>query len=260
MYLYDGQAAFVQAATVAMLAQVQGAIANLLTASGSAPLTLARDLPLLGAVAPDDAAGYAAALQSLLEDYVAAIVTDANAAAATDASAPPGYQDFSRLPPMPGDPSYGLAALAGVGASLVPAAAVGQVAANWAGLMQVAQGSAVAALLMLYAQTAFAAAADADAARTQVHALIVAQIEVAAGNDALMQTWRAALAAIVDHLTATAKQAPDVQTFITAAPLPALVLAQMLYQDGSQASVLVQRNAAPHPLFMPLAVEWLAAA
>jgi len=40
---------------------------------------------------------------------------------------------------------------------------------------------------------------------------------------------------------------------------PALALAQLLYQDGSHAEVLVQRNAAPHPLFMPLIVEYLAA-
>jgi hypothetical protein len=240
-----------------MLAAVQTSIAGLLTAPGSASLALARDLPALAAVAPDNPAGYAAALATLLGDYVAAIATDAAAAATPDASAPPGYQDASRLAPTPADPSYGLAALGDVGAALVPAAG-GQVAANWTALMQVVQGSAVAALMLLYAQTIFAAAEDADAARGQVNALIVAQIEAAAGNDALVQSWRAALVAIVDYLTATAKQVPDVETITTASPLPALVLAQMLYQDGTQAAVLAQRNAAPHPLFMPLSVEYLA--
>ena len=46
--------------------------------------------------------------------------------------------------------------------------------------MQVVQGSAAPALLMLYAQTAFAASADADAARSQVNQLAIAQIEAAA--------------------------------------------------------------------------------
>lgn len=259
MYLYDGQSETVQAAAAAALVAVQAAIANLLTAPGSAPLALAQDAPLLAAVAPDDTAGYATALANLLQDYVAAIVTDANTAAAPDLTAPPGYQDTSRLPPTPTDPSYGLAALADVGATVVPPAPVGQVAANWAALMQVVEGSAVAALLMLYAQTTFAAAEDADTARTQVYGLVVAQIEAASGNDKLVQTWRAALSAIVVYLTTTAQQVPNVVTLTTAGPQPALVLAQLLYQDGSQADVLVQRNNAPHPLFMPLNVEYLAA-
>ena len=76
-FLYDGQSETVQATARAALAAVQASIASLLTAPGDAALALAQDLPVLAAAAPDDQAGYAAALAALLADYVAAIVADA---------------------------------------------------------------------------------------------------------------------------------------------------------------------------------------
>lgn len=261
-YVYDGELVTVQAATTAWLAFVQTQIVGQLSASGSAVYALAQDLPLLAAAAPDNTVGYAAALATLLQDYVAAIVADAASAAAPDPTAPSGYEDWSRLPPLAADPSYGLAALATIGATLAPAVATvatGQAAANWTALAQLVGGSATAALLMLYAQTSFVTSAQADAARSQVYALVVAQIEAAAGNDPLVANWRAALAAAVTLLTAAATQAATLETMSFNAPLPAVVLAQRLYQDGTQADALVQLNAAPHPLFMPLSVEYLAA-
>lgn len=259
VYVFDGAFAFVQDATGLMFTAVQATIGTLLTAA-DAVLSVAQDLVTLAAVAYDDTAGYALALASLLQDYVAAVVTAATAAASPDLTAPPGYQDSSRLPALPADPSYGLAALAGGAVTLAPASATGQIAANAAALAQLVQGSATAALIQLYAQTSFTAAQDVDTARAQVYALVVAQIQAAAGNDALVQTWRAALAAIVTQLTQVAKQVPLVASFTSATPLPAVLLAQRLYQDGSQAATLVQRNAAPHPLFMPLTIEYLAPA
>jgi prophage DNA circulation protein len=260
-FLYDGMSQIVQTATTGMLTDALNAVGGFLTAAGSAAAALAPDLLLLAAVAPDDTSGYATALANLVQDYVSGIATDAAAATVPDPTAPQGYQDSSRLPPLPPDPSYGLAALAAISTSAyAPLALSGQAASNWTAVTQIVGGSATAALMMLYAQTSFTASADADAARSQVQSLTVAQIEAAAGNDALVAMWRSALTAVVTYLTDTAKQASQVAQISMPTPQPALVLAQLLYQDGTQAAALVQRNGAPHPLFMPLTVEYLVAA
>lgn len=251
--VYDGAPSTVQSAFSAALVSVQTALSDALTAVGDAAAQFGQDLATLAGFSPDDGAGYAGALQALFSNYVLNAV--AAAVDVVDASLAPGFQDWTRLPAMPGDPSFGLASLAGT--DLTPASAQGAALANWTMLTSLVQGSAAAALVTLYAQTDFASAADADAAREQVHDLLVARIEAAAGDDALVQAWRGALAASVADLTARAASAPEVATLTTAAPLPALVLAEFLYQDGSEAPALVQRNAAPHPLFMPLAVEYL---
>lgn len=257
-FLYDGQIEAVRNAADIALAAVHTAIARLLTAPGTAALALAQDLPLLAAAAPDDQAGYAAALTTLLADYVMAIVADNNAP--PDPPPPAGFAYLSRLPPLAADPSFGLAGLADIGATIVPASATGQVAANWQALTQLVEGSATVALANLYAQTSFTGAAEADAAREQLFGLIVAQIAAAAGNDPLVMTWRGLFTAAVADLTARASGLPDVAVLNAPLPLPALYLAELIYQDGSQAAALVQRNAAPHPLFMPLMVEYLAPA
>ena len=256
-FLYDGQPEAVQLASQAALAAVRASISRLLTAPGDAALALSQDLPLLSATEPDNQAGYAAALETLLADYVAAIVADA---AAPPSPAPPaGYVYASRLPPLPADPSYGLGGLGTLGVAIMPPSVTGQILANWRALMQLVEGKATTSLAALYAQSSFASAADADTAREQIFSLIIAQIEAATGNDPLISTWRGLFTAAVTDLTARASGLPDVAVLTTQAPLPALYLAQLLYQDGTQAPVLAQRNAAPHPLFMPLAVEYLAA-
>lgn len=257
-FLYDGQPEAVQLAAQAALAAVRGSLSGLLTAPGDAALALSQDLPLLAATEPDNQAGYAAALQTLLADYVAAILADLSA----PPSPPPpaGYAYASRLPPLPADPSYGLAGLGALAAAIMPASASGQILVNWQALMQLVQGNATSALAVLYAQSTFASAADAVTAREQLFGLIVAQIEAATGNDPLISAWRGLLTAAVTDLTSRASGLPDVETLTASAPLPALCLAQLLYQDGTQAPLLVQRNAAPHPLFMPLSVEYLVTA
>jgi hypothetical protein len=256
VWQYDGQSTTVQAAARAALAAAQTALAANLTAPGSAAAAVAVALPPL-AVAPDDALGYAAALAKLLTDYVAGIVGDAATAATPDPTLLPGYADASRLPPLPLDPSQGLAALAAFGPA--PASATGIVLANWTALIRLVGSTATAALQMLYAQTAFASAGDAASASAQLYGLIQAQIDLAAADDddTIVQAWLAAQTAAVTDLAARGEGLPNLATFTAAAPLPALYLAQRLYQDGSQAAALVQRNAAPHPLFMPLAVEYL---
>lgn len=257
MLAYDGQSATAQAAHRAALAAVAAKIALLLTAPGStASAALAQDLPKLLAVLPDDASGYATALTTLLEDYVAGVVTDINAPPGVAPA--DGFAYVSRLADLPGDPSQGIAGLAAVSSSLA-APSSGIAASNFAALMQLVEGSATTALQMLYAQTDFASADDADQAREQLRGLIVEQLEAAQGNDPLVQAWRGALTAAIIDLTQRAKALPDVAIATMPAPMPALWMAQFLYQDGTEAPVLVQRNRAPHPLFMPRDVEYLAA-
>jgi len=60
-----------------------------------------------------------------------------------------------------------------------------------------------------------------------------------------------------DDLTTRAKQAPSTIVFYLGNALPALALAQRVYQDPARAGELVARNDAPHPLFMPATVQAL---
>ncbi len=100
-YIYDGVSSAVQAATNSMLGTVVLAVGAFLTAPGSAAQALALDLPLLAAVTPDDAAGYATAVAGLVQDYVAGIATDASAAATPDARGADRLPGQLRLPPLP---------------------------------------------------------------------------------------------------------------------------------------------------------------
>lgn len=112
-WVYDGQPQIVQTQAATALAAVQSALAANLTAPGpDASAALAQDLSALALYAPDNSGGYAAALQQLLADYVAGVIADAAAAARPSPAPPAGFAYASRLPPMPLDPSFGLAALA----------------------------------------------------------------------------------------------------------------------------------------------------
>jgi prophage DNA circulation protein len=141
LYAFDGAFAFVQAATELMFTAVQTALGVVLTAEAGV-LSVAQDIVTLAAVAYDDTVGYAEVLTGLFQDYVVAIVTAANVIVSTvDPTAPPGYQDSSRLPELPTDPSYGLGAIAGGAITLAPASATGQLATNATALGQLVQGA-----------------------------------------------------------------------------------------------------------------------
>lgn len=264
-WIYDGQNAAVQAAFGVALGTVQSSIGASLTAPAGS-LQLTQDLATLAGVAPDNAAGYSTALGNLFGNYVSNVAADLTPAGvmpdslttAGDPTLAPGFQDMTRLPDLPSDPSYGLAALAS--ADFTPAAATGVALSNAQALTQLVNGQATLSLASLYAQTGFASSADAQAAQDQLSGLVAGQIEAASasGNDALAQAWRAVGTASVANLSASAAAAPDLATVITPDPQPALVMAQQLYQDGTQAPGLVQQNGAPHPLFLPQSVEYLA--
>jgi prophage DNA circulation protein len=169
----------------------------------------------------------------------------------------------SRGPVPIADPSYGLGAVAAWGASL-PAInpvtpALAQEAANQAAMIALINGGAAAAMVQVYAATDFASENDAEAARDQITD-ILDDLSVAAsdaGDDAAYASLQLLYQTVTADLTTRGKQLPNVETYTFAEALPALFLAQRLYQDASQAGYLIARNAAPHPLFMPVTIEAL---
>lgn len=169
----------------------------------------------------------------------------------------------SRGPSPVADPSYGLADLASWGSDLPPVP-IGtpqqqQIATNQAAMIALVRGSAVSSLVALYAQTQFASVADAETAREQVTGLIDGMIDEADadGDDDAFKSYMTLYQAVATDLTLRGKQLPDVVDYDLNANLPALTLAERFYADASRDGELVARNAARHPLFMPLTVEAL---
>ncbi|HFI5643796.1 TPA: DNA circularization protein [Raoultella planticola] len=71
--------------------------------------------------------------------------------------------------------------------------------------------------------------------------------------NALMQV-RASFLSAMDLISAGLSELMQINT---ASPLPALVLANRLYQDGSRANELIQEANVPHPAFMPTTMRVL---
>jgi prophage DNA circulation protein len=171
----------------------------------------------------------------------------------------------SRGQPPVTDPSYGLASFATWGSDLPVVAGTTppriQQKADQAALITLVQGSAVSALAQVYANTQFTSAADASTARDQLSDMLDEQSTIAAdaGADIAYNGWLVVLRATSTDLTARAQQLPLILDYRLKNSLPALAVAQRIYQDGSRAPELVARNATPHPLFMPLKLEALAA-
>lgn len=172
------------------------------------------------------------------------------------------------------DLTGGLAALASWGASLAAPAGLAAIqaaqalfppspgaplavqqaqAAQQAAIVALAQGSAVAAVLTVYASTDFPTSDAASAARTQAVALIDVQIEAAAqaGQDDLYRGWRAVQALASIDLITRAQSLPTLAAYALPFSLPSLALAQRFYQDPARSDELEALNDVPHPLFMP---------
>jgi prophage DNA circulation protein len=80
-----------------------------------------------------------------------------------------------------------------------------------------------------------------------------------AGDDDVYQALRAARAAVIEDLRRRSAPLPRVRTFTSAAPQPAIVLAQRFYRDSARAEQLVRQVVPVHPLFMPTSLQALAA-
>jgi prophage DNA circulation protein len=165
--------------------------------------------------------------------------------------------------PLPPDPSYGLAALASFGANPSPAPASPlSLAALQSAIDLLVDQSAALALVNLYAQTDFANANDAANARAQLATVLdaIGAATYDAGQVDLYRAWSALGAQSIADMVARAQNLPSIAIYSERRSLPDVVLAQRLYQDGTQADALAALNAAVHPLFMPLAGQWLQAA
>ncbi|KQN00572.1 DNA circularization protein [Sphingomonas sp. Leaf25] len=80
-----------------------------------------------------------------------------------------------------------------------------------------------------------------------------------AGDDESFAALRGARAAVVADLRRRGATLAQITTFAPGVPLPALRLAQRYYRDPTRADQLVGQTSIPHPLFMPVAFEALAA-
>ena len=259
----------------ALLGQIAGAMLGL------PPSTIAT---LAGAIAaiyanPTDLVATAAAVQAVTQGMAANVLaaqaaalggtgsaagtgsiggTAAGAQAATvTVDDPVAGTPFYAAPPA--DPSGGLTTLAAWGGTLPPIAGTtaqaALQAAQQAAVVALIQGNAVAALAQVYAQSAWPSANAAADARTQLLGLLDAQTEAAAasGADDLYRGWRALTALAMRDMIARAQSLPSLSSYATGTPLPAVALAQLLYQDPTRADQLAALNDVPHPLFMPAA-------
>jgi prophage DNA circulation protein len=94
---------------------------------------------------------------------------------------------------------------------------------------------------------------DAANVRTLVCGLIDGAIQTAGnqGDDASYSALRALRVAVAQDLTARGANLAHITTVETSAQLPALVIAQRLYQDATRADELVTQANPIHPAFMP---------
>lgn len=236
-----------------LVLSIQSMMTGLMAGAGIADAALADLVASLSSLVSQPAS-LAAAVTQFFSGYVSDVV----------GSWTPFDESLSSRGPTPvGDPSYGLASAVSWGStlaappSLTPAQV--QMGVNQGALVALVQGAATVAMVQLYANTSFASEEDAETARDQVTDLIDALSVSAAdsGDDAGYAQYLALFQSVTTDLTTRGKQLPDVVTVDFGAPLPALYIAQRLYQDASRAGELIARNAAPHPLFFPLDVEAL---
>lgn len=166
------------------------------------------------------------------------------------------------ISPLPPDASLGLAALANWGAGYTAPLYPATLSTALGAVMRLVQQSAALAVVSLYAQTSFATAQAASAARTQLAGLLDAVGEniVNAGQVDLYRAWLALSTLSIQDMLARAQNLPSTAAYKTPFSLPDVVLAQQLLADGSQGDALFALNQAVHPLFMPLTGVWVQAA
>ena len=63
--------------------------------------------------------------------------------------------------------------------------------------------------------------------------------------------------AFLNTMAQTSAGLSELMQINTAVPVPALVLANRLYQDASRANELIQEASVPHPAFMPTTMKVL---
>jgi prophage DNA circulation protein len=101
---------------------------------------------------------------------------------------------------------------------------------------------------------------EAISTMTTVTGFLDAEILVAgdAGDDESYNALIALRQVVVAALTTSGATLPSLETFSFKAALPALVMANRLYQDATRSDELIQQANPIHPAFMPLTVNALA--
>lgn len=102
---------------------------------------------------------------------------------------------------------------------------------------------------------------EAASVRDMIADALDAEITIAgdAEEDDTYSTLKALRSAVVADLTARGATLPRVATIETRAPLPSLLLAQILYKDATREEEIVTESRAPHPAFCPRIFEALTA-
>lgn len=77
------------------------------------------------------------------------------------------------------------------------------------------------------------------------------------GDDALYNTLLELRSVFLLTMGGVANNLSDLMQYQTAKPIPALTLANRLYQDASRADELIQSTHVPHPAFMPTKIQVL---
>lgn len=209
--------------------------------------------------APDDATATATAVQTAVQG-MASLVVAANDVSTT---VPDTVTGVALSIPAASDIAGGLADLASWGSDLptiaTTTASGASLAAQQTLVVNLVTGNAVAALVQVYASYDWTSAQQATAARTRLLDLIDAQALAAAdaGSDDLFRAWNALESLATADMIARAQALPSQATYALPQSLPALVLAQLLLQDPTQADALADLNDAAQSLFMPAAGSWL---
>lgn len=77
------------------------------------------------------------------------------------------------------------------------------------------------------------------------------------GDDDLYTALMDVRTAFLNTMAQTSSGLSELMQINTAVPVPALVLANRLYQDASRANELIQEASVPHPAFMPTTMKVL---
>jgi prophage DNA circulation protein len=106
----------------------------------------------------------------------------------------------------------------------------------------------------IIAAMTFTSSNQVEALIAQVATEFASAIEYAAdvSDGPVYQAMIALNASVVNLLVRSTYALPRLVKYAAGKPLPALVLAQMLYADGGRADQLWQENQTPHPAFMPV--------
>jgi prophage DNA circulation protein len=109
----------------------------------------------------------------------------------------------------------------------------------------------LAVIGQMIANMTFTSRADVDLVKVRVNA-VYEEMEATLASRMDSMTWRAVLklqAAIIQHLTETARPLPRMLAYRFNLVLPSLSLGQRLYADAGRADELVKENKIVHPAF-----------